>query len=179
MAQETSVIDYKEIYYETWPTSLLPADVTSTTDWVAEGFTAIEEPDGDAGLVITWIREVKEKRIAGSMMPSDEHPTKKGVDSITFASLRHDDAHLTLAFPEASHVGEHLTADGATKYVRMAVVTDNNVYWFKKVANDGNLAVNITNTEFTGTPYTFKCKEDDSAGAARGASNFRIIPLTS
>jgi len=179
MAQETSPVDYNEIYYGSWPTSRLPDDVTSTTDWVAEGFTAIDEPDGDAGAVITWIREVKEKRTAGSMMPSDEHPVKMGADSITFASLRHDDKHLTLALPEASHVGEHLTADGATKYVRMAVVTDNNVYWLKKVANDGNLAVNITNTEFTGTQYTFKCKEDDSAGAKKGAMNYRIIPLTS
>ena len=179
MAQETSAIDYNEIYYEAWPTSLLPDDVTSATDWVAEGFTAIDEPDGDHGMIITYIREVKEKRIAGSMMPSGEHPTKMGAESITFSTLRCDDKHLTLAFPEASHVGEHLTADGATKYLRMAVVTDNNVHWFKKVANDGNLAVNIANTEFTGTPYTFKCKEDDSAGAKKGAMNYRIIPLTS
>jgi len=179
MAQETSAIDYNEIYYGAWPGSLLPANVTRATDWVAEGFTAVDEPDGDAGMVITWVREVKEKRIAGSMMSSDEHPIRMGVESITFASLRHDDKHLTLAFPEASHVGEHLTADGATKYVRMAVVTDNNVYWFKKVANDGNFVATISNTEFTGTPYNFKCKEDDSAGAIKGASNFRIIPLTS
>jgi hypothetical protein len=179
MAQETCAVDYQEIYYEAWPTSELPASVTKTTDWIAEGFTAIDEPDGDAGAVITWIREVATKRPAGSLMETSEHPTKSGAASFTFTTDRSDDKHLTLAFPEASHDGEHLTADGATKYLRVAIVTDNNVYWFKKVANDGNLVTTITNTEFTQTPYNFKCFEDDSAGAKKGAANYTIIPLTS
>ncbi|MBW2308524.1 MAG: hypothetical protein JRG73_16480 [Deltaproteobacteria bacterium] len=179
MAQEYSAIDYNDIYYAEWPTAELPDSITSSTDWISAGFTRVEEPDGDAGAVLTWVRETKKKRIAGSLMESSEHPIRMGLESLTFASLRCDDKHLTLALPEASHVGEHLTADGNTKYLRVAVVTDNNVYWLKKVANDGKLTQTITNTEFTGTPYTFMCFEDDSAGAKKGAANFRIIPLTS
>jgi len=179
MAQETSAVDYNDIYYVDWATGTLPAAITRATDWVAEGYTRVEEPDGDAGATLTWVRDTKEKRIAGSRMPSSEHPVKMGLESITFRSLRCDDTHLTLALPEASHVGEQLTSDGTTKYVRMVLVTDNNVYYGKKVSNDGALVQDIKNSDFTGTAYKFKCFEDDGPGTERGASNYRIIPLTS
>jgi len=180
MGQVTSVIDYNAIYYGALrPALALPArPFTTGTDWVAGGYLKVAEADGDVGALWTIGYEFKEKRPAGSKMPTGHGVTKGGLISVTFSVPRTDETTLLLALPDGSLDGEAIEADGDLVYRQIVLVTDNNVYWAKKASAAGNVPIEHKNSDFANTPFEFTCFED-SDNDPTGKSNFQIFKMLS
>ena len=180
MGQEICVIDYNAIYLAALrPEVALPArPLTSTTDWIAAGWERIDEPDGNDPAVLTYLYEMLMKRGAGTKMDTSQHVSKGGLQTVVFSSNNIHDGTLTLVFPDASHDGEMLTADGAIAYFQLVIVSDNAVYWAKKVSASGNVVIEHSNAAFAKTPYEYTCFEDN-ANDPSGKANFGIFKLLS
>ncbi len=178
MGQEICVIDYNAIYLGALrPEIFLPArPLTSASDFVAAGWNRIDESDGNDPAVLTYLYEMLKKRGAGTKMDTSQHVSKRGLQTVAFSSDNIHDGTLSLVFPDASHDGEMLTADGAITYFQLALVTDNTVYWAKKVSATGNVVIEHSNADFAMTPYEYTCFEDN-ANDPSGKANFGIFPL--
>lgn len=178
MAQEKCNIDYNAIYLAALrPEVALPTrPLTKTTDWIAGGWTRVDDPDGNDPAIWTYVYEFVEQRPAGTLMPTSQKIAKRGLATVTFSSDRIHDGTLSLVFPDASHDGEMLTADGEVKYVQMVLIDDTTVYWAKKLSASGEVAIEHSNSVFTKTPYSYKGFEDKDNDPQKKA-NFGIFPL--
>lgn len=178
MAQEPCVIDFNAFYYTPLATAIPARPYTSATDFVAAGFTKVIDPDGDIGALWTWAVAKVNKRPAGTATKTGYGFQERGLSTITLQSINGDDAALLLAFPDMTHDGASVTGGGVPLFYRVVMVTDNNVYFAKKVSPSGNVAMNAVNSAFMGTPYEFECYEDDDNDPA-GTPNYFIEPLLS
>lgn len=180
MPQDVCVIDYNAIYLAALRPEVPFPDrpLTSSTDWEAGGWVRIDEPDGNDPAIWTYEYELLKKRPAGTKMDTSQHVAKRGLAKVAFSSDNIHDGTLSLVFPDASHDGEMLTGDGAVIYYQSVLVTDNSVYWCKKMSATGAVVIEHANADFAKTPYEFDGFED-SANDLPGKANFGIFPLLS